>query len=168
LSPAAEIKIGGYVLVLIEITVTWVIGVLDFTPIVEVLNFLAIVIFMGVFVFFIRSLVDGIAEGLILVLVAVAVTNISSIIVLFATLYQGLGLEGDHISKPVSLANCIYFSIITLTTVGYGDIYPSSEARGVAAFEALSGYFIMGFLVSVAVIVFQKMTGRNPSGPRAP
>jgi Mn2+/Fe2+ NRAMP family transporter len=42
----------------------------------------------------------------------------------------------------------IYFSIITWTTVGYGDIHPSKESRPWAAAEALVGYVYMSLLIA--------------------
>jgi hypothetical protein len=53
----------------------------------------------------------------------------------------------DGTSDPPSASNLLYFSVITITTVGYGDITPASEAaRSVAVTEALVGQL---YLVSV-------------------
>jgi hypothetical protein len=42
-----------------------------------------------------------------------------------------------------------YFSFITLTTVGYGDVAPASESsRGLAIIEAVMGQFYMAVLVA--------------------
>jgi voltage-gated potassium channel Kch len=43
----------------------------------------------------------------------------------------------------------IYFSYITLTTLGYGDVTPRTEpAQAAATIEAISGVFFLGFLVA--------------------
>jgi hypothetical protein len=43
----------------------------------------------------------------------------------------------------------LYFSTITQTTVGYGDILPASDlARSLAGFEALSGQLYVAILVA--------------------
>ncbi|MBI3371528.1 MAG: pentapeptide repeat-containing protein [Betaproteobacteria bacterium] len=50
---------------------------------------------------------------------------------------------------------CVYYSVITFTTVGYGDIYPVGVSRVVAALEAFTG----AFSISLFVVVFvRKMT----------
>ena len=49
----------------------------------------------------------------------------------------------------VSFWDCVYFSGITFTTLGYGDLMPSANARLLAMTEATIGIFTMGFLVVV-------------------
>ena len=88
-------------------------------------------------------------------------SNIASIIVTFASIYSQLGLQ-DAIRGPLrhpTIWDSIYFSIITLTTIGYGDITPSLSTRSIAAFEALSGYVIMGILISVLITIAQRIGG---------
>jgi len=59
----------------------------------------------------------------------------------------------------------VYFSLVTLATVGYGDILPHSEiARALANIEAVIGQFY----VAVIVAVFVGCTLRSrTSSPRA-
>jgi hypothetical protein len=54
--------------------------------------------------------------------------------------------------KPLTLIQSIYFSIVTITTLGYGDITPQTEsARILAALEACMGIVTIGlFLNAVA------------------
>ncbi len=50
---------------------------------------------------------------------------------------------------------CAYFSVVTFTTLGYGDIIPVSTARALAALEAFGG----SFMIALFVVVFvKKMT----------
>jgi hypothetical protein len=50
----------------------------------------------------------------------------------------------------------VFFSFMTLTTVGYGDITPvSPEARLVALFEAVAGVFFLAFLVARLVALYR-------------
>ena len=53
-------------------------------------------------------------------------------------------------------ADVVFFSFMTLTTVGYGDITPvSPEARLVALCEAVAGVFFLAFLVARLVALYR-------------
>ena len=55
-------------------------------------------------------------------------------------------VHGDEIQDS------LYFSFITLTTVGYGDLVPSTEVgRALAIFEALLGQIYLVTVVAVMV-----------------
>ncbi|WP_110943248.1 potassium channel family protein [Virgibacillus senegalensis] len=69
----------------------------------------------------------------------------------FALLYFVLSfngvvlIEGDSLSKVApleALAHALYFSGVTLMTVGYGDIIPVGIGRVLALTEALIGYIL--------------------------
>jgi magnesium-transporting ATPase (P-type) len=52
----------------------------------------------------------------------------------------------------------MYFSIITWTTVGYGDVTAATPAaRFFAALEALNGYVVLALFIAALVSVFQKL-----------
>jgi len=74
----------------------------------------------------------------------------SSLIILWAFLYmQGSFLLNGAPFKP-HFWDALYFSIITFTTVGYGDITAVGLSRALASVEALSGVFVMPvFVVSL-------------------
>lgn len=55
----------------------------------------------------------------------------------------------------LELLNAIYFSVVTFTTLGYGDIAPLGLARVIAAIEAFLGSFTMALFV---VVFVKKMT----------
>lgn len=56
-----------------------------------------------------------------------------------------------------------YFSLITLTTVGYGDFTPvSNAARMLASLEALTGTMFVAVLISRLVAVYTKTTPDAP------
>lgn len=54
------------------------------------------------------------------------------------------------------LGSAIYFSVVTFTTLGYGDIHPHGFARLVATIEA----FIGSFALALYVVVFVKKSSR--------
>ncbi|USD65814.1 ion channel [Vibrio sp. SCSIO 43136] len=63
----------------------------------------------------------------------------------------------DHgaMSYVLEFFNALYFSVVTFTTLGYGDISPIGVARFIAAFEAFVGSFTMALFV---VVFVKKMT----------
>ena len=78
---------------------------------------------------------------------------IAAAILAFGVLFHEFGVRdaASH-SRSRSLVDCIYFSTITWTTVGYGDFVPDSRvSRLIAAYEALLGYLTMASLVAAIV-----------------
>jgi voltage-gated potassium channel len=58
-------------------------------------------------------------------------------------------LNGTATSQPFHLAEGIYFSFITLATVGYGDIVPGNDVvRGLAIAEAIAGQFYLAVTIA--------------------
>lgn len=43
--------------------------------------------------------------------------------------------------------NSLYFSVVTVTTVGYGDFVPHGLSRAIAASEGIAGFALFGLLV---------------------
>ena len=62
--------------------------------------------------------------------------------------FQGLPQTGDDLR----LLELQYFSFVTITTLGYGDVSPVSDAaRALAAVEAVIGQFYLAVLVAALV-----------------
>jgi len=85
-----------------------------------------------------------------------------AMIVVCAFLYFIFGISYQdevlsvNFSKPLSdnisaLLNSIYFSVVTFTTLGYGDITPIGFSRLIATFEAFTGSFSLALFVVVFV-----------------
>ncbi len=69
------------------------------------------------------------------------------ITLLFASLYSVCDIDYGEYKTSFSP---IYFSVVTLTTLGYGDVYPASlTAQILAAIQAIFGYICLGGLLSI-------------------
>jgi hypothetical protein len=68
--------------------------------------------------------------------------------------------RGHHL---LHFPQLLYFSFVTLTTVGYGDIAPTwSLARSLGVLEALTGQLYLGTLL--AILVSSYISGRHAMG----
>lgn len=90
---------------------------------------------------------------------------------LFAAIHQLFGavispyLNGAP--SPPNASDTLYFSIITMTTVGFGDLTPASNvARAVASTEAIIGQLYLVSVVAVVVSHYRRPDRATPR-PRA-
>ncbi len=68
-------------------------------------------------------------------------------IILTAYLYTlGELLMGSAVIRP-SFSQAFYFSVVTFTTVGYGDITPVGLTKAIVIIEALCGLFVMPLFI---------------------
>lgn len=90
-----------------------------------------------------------------------------STIFLFAFMYAIIGVsdgskiiqfdsQADVSFNVMSFLNCLYYSVVTFTTMGYGDIVPVAFTRFLAASEAFVGAFTMALFV----VIVAKKTSR--------
>ena len=74
---------------------------------------------------------------------------------IFGVVYAGetlqLNLSASFNDNLSALLNSFYFSVVTFTTLGYGDITPIGFSRFVAAVEAFCGSFSLALFVVVFV-----------------
>ncbi|OHX65880.1 ion channel [Flammeovirga pacifica] len=64
-------------------------------------------------------------------------------------------------SQPVEVSDLIYFSFVTLTTVGYGDISPvADEVKAFSVIFAMVGQFYMAILMALLVGKYQQEHGK--------
>jgi len=78
------------------------------------------------------------------------------ILILFMFIYcfSNIYLEYGIINDKIITHECndtIYFSIVTWTTLGYGDFQPTENSRIWAAIESMMGYIYMGILVGLII-----------------
>ncbi|EIO9265469.1 two pore domain potassium channel family protein [Vibrio alginolyticus] len=85
-----------------------------------------------------------------------------TMIVGFAVAYYMLGLENSDIqhgiylnSKVAQFHEALYFSVVTITTLGYGDFTPMGLSRLLAVIEAVAGLLFAGYSISQVLSVKQ-------------
>jgi len=68
-----------------------------------------------------------------------------------------LVVSGGAASQPIKLAQGIYFSFITLATVGYGDMVPGNDmVRGLAVVEAIAGQFYLAVMIARLMSLYMR------------
>jgi uncharacterized membrane protein len=106
------------------------------------------------FVYRSRSLtIDGIfATVVVYVLIALTFARVYVLLLGWDPGSFDLGTPVAGLSPHQKQVDLLYFSLITLATVGYGDILPVSEtARMLATIEAIVGQFYVAVIVAVFV-----------------
>jgi hypothetical protein len=59
------------------------------------------------------------------------------------------------ITEFESIEKAIYFSLVTFTTLGYGDITINSANRMLAGFEAMNGALLLGWTTAMMFSLLQ-------------
>jgi len=66
-----------------------------------------------------------------------------------AELFQPGAISHGGSEDPVIAGDLIYFSVVTQTTLGYGDLAPTTAlARSIASLQSVTGIFFMGVVVA--------------------
>lgn len=105
---------------------------------------------------FISIVQNGAGRRGLLDVTLTAFAGIAAIAVHFAVLHLHAGLIMDD-APVTSLPIAIYFSVVTWTTLGFGDVLPATEiGRWLVVIEALFGYVIMALLISVFLAVLKR------------
>jgi voltage-gated potassium channel len=97
-------------------------------------------------------------------------TFYSLIVVVFAAVYRILDRLAtvpqfvvQGVAKELSFTESLYFSLVTLATVGYGDIIPATNlTRLLAGFEVVCGILLL--LFGVNEIIAHARAGRGRDG----
>jgi hypothetical protein len=77
--------------------------------------------------------------------------------------------SGDGASHSMDSFNALYYSFVTLTTMGYGDIVPVSRAaRMLAVSEATTGVMYMSILIARLVGMYSTVTPIRDESERDP
>ena len=89
-------------------------------------------------------------SALVLVMFLVSVLDA----VLYAYAYVQVGAIPDF-------ETALYFSMVTFTTLGYGDITMDSDWRLLASFEAANGIIMFGWTTALIVAYLQRIVPRS-------
>lgn len=101
---------------------------------------------------------------------SIAITFKVIVTALFLTYLAGIEITMAERGKPGAtiegIGDGFWWAITTLTTVGYGDIYPTTtEGRFIAVGLMVSGICVLGFISATVAAWFVKMT-QDDSGQR--
>jgi voltage-gated potassium channel len=96
-------------------------------------------------------------------------TFYSLVVILFAAVFSVLDrltaiphFRIDGTVRPITFAESLYFSVTTLSTVGYGDIAPATGfARVLVGFEIISGVLLLIFGVNEIMNYSRDRRGRS-------
>jgi len=93
--------------------------------------------------------------GVVLIMFLVAVLEIAAWATLFIVLNSIDGIE-----------QALYFSAVTFTTLGYGDIVLDERWRLLASFEAANGIIMFGWSTAIVIAAVQRVyIGERPASP---
>jgi len=73
----------------------------------------------------------------------------------FAYFNFGIKSSESYITDLERYLDCLYFSCITFTTVGYGDISPIGASKIFSVCQAFSGYLYMALLIVKLQFLFE-------------
>lgn len=83
--------------------------------------------------------------------VKIAIISLAGILMLpmhFAVMYLHLGILDPGGSRVDSIWTAYYYSVVTWTTLGYGDFIPAPDARWLVIIEVSLGYVLMALLIA--------------------
>lgn len=79
---------------------------------------------------------------------------------IFGGFYYWLTNTGDHgalvANRPLQLLDEVYFSAVTYTTLGLGDIVPTGAIRMLVAAEALAGFVLITWSASFTFLEMER------------
>ena len=81
------------------------------------------------------------------------------LIIFLATMIESLVWAISYVMLGAieNLESSVYFSVVTFTTLGYGDIILAEDWRLIASFEAANGIIIFGWSTAIVMAVVQKL-----------
>ena len=78
------------------------------------------------------------------------ISGLGVVIIAFGLIYRDTGIarkQGDPFER--SRFECIYFSVVTWTTLGYGDLTPASrQSKLLMMYETFAGYLVLSVVAA--------------------
>lgn len=120
------------------------------------------IVFVGIFLALLMKHIQNVLTGVenAVPVILITIFNLALLILAFAWIYSMIGIIDNRPGpgtgeKVYEFVTCIYFSMVTLTTLGYGDYIPHGAGQYLAAIEAMTGYIILGLLASSSATILQ-------------
>ena len=81
------------------------------------------------------------------------------VIILGATILEGILWAIFYLHREAfeTLEQALYFSLVTYTTLGYGDLVLQDAYRLIGAIEAANGLIMFGWSTAIVVFAIQKI-----------
>ena len=73
-----------------------------------------------------------------------------------------LGLGGFGGVPIVTLEDYVYFSAVTYTSLGFGDVFPAGHVRLIAGVESLNGLVLIGWSASFTYLAMERYWPLHP------
>ena len=124
-----------------------------------VIHYEALRIFSRVFLNYlhtVRSKIISVILGIIFLHLLEILIFAVAFMVMDAKPYMGYlkGIEGGYLAY-------VYFSLVTYTTVGYGDIVPVGHMRFLTAVEALGGIVLVAWSAAYTFLKMRRLWGQD-------
>ncbi len=115
-------------------------------------NFLILLFFVYIISLMLRHIIAVRVVGPEIMYAAVACYLLIGILLMMVHIMIDNYMPGSYSASsgvPLESYDFLYFSLVTLTTLGYGDITPTTQfAKGISVLEAVIGVFYIGLIIS--------------------
>lgn len=85
-----------------------------------------------------------------------------------AGLHSLLPLPPGATPAPLGWADCLYFSAVAYTSLGFGDIAPAGPLRLLTGVEALNGLLLIAWTASFTYLSMERFWAERPGRGRHP